>query len=327
MVKDELRNDNWQEASKKYHNWWFSPNENRLLFTKQDDAWRIGTIRRVHRQTRAARQTFSLTPDVCPTLPEDAVPATVIQIRTQIKVSGLGTMVATLVQEIVEEYDWQKYGWPTRQIVMPDDAGEEFALQIQQGQGQAIRDGSYKTGRSSSAYKSMNTKAVKGYNIIPGRSDDQSSYRGELGGILGIVVMAKAVCRKHSVNTGSLEIGCDNIGALKAISGGRTPNCRWNSYDIISAIKHEMETSNITWTFKHVTGHQDDKKTYDELDEWAQANVWADKEAKAYLTAYVRMNCPVLSPIKVKGQRWKLRLNGQGVTKNVNKAIYNEKWK
>lgn len=137
MVKDELRNDNWQEASKKYHNWWFSPNENRLLFTKQDDAWRIGTIRRVHRQTRAVRQTFFLTPDVCPTLPEDAVPATVIQIRTQIKVSGLGTMVATLVQEIVEEYDWQKYGWPTRQIVMPDDAGEEFALQIQQGQGQA----------------------------------------------------------------------------------------------------------------------------------------------------------------------------------------------
>ena len=59
MVKDELRNDNWQEASKKYHNWWFSPNENRLLFTKQDDAWRIGTIRRVHRQTRAVTDIFS----------------------------------------------------------------------------------------------------------------------------------------------------------------------------------------------------------------------------------------------------------------------------
>jgi len=63
------------------------------------------------------------------------------------------------------------------------------------------------------------------------------------------------------------------------------------------------------------------------LDEWAKANIWADKEAKAYLTAYVRMNCPALSTKKIKGQRWKLKVNGQGVTKNVNKAIYDEKWR
>jgi len=113
--------------------------------------------------------------------------------------------------------------------------------------------------------------------------------------------MTKAVCRKHDVTMGTLTIGCDNIGALQAISGSRVPNCRWNSYDIICAIKHEMETSTVPWKFKHITGHQDDDKSYEELDEWAKANIWADKEAKAYLAAYVHMNCPALSTKKIKG--------------------------
>jgi hypothetical protein len=34
-----------------------------------------------------------------------------------------------------------------------------------------------------------------------------------------------------------------------------------------------LQTSNVQWTSRHVTGHQDDYVSYNELDRWGQLNV------------------------------------------------------
>jgi len=143
---------------------------------KQGDDWRICTIRWVQQQTRATRHTFTSTQELSAILPDDAVPATVIPIRTQIKVSGLGTMAEFTMPGNLAEYDWQKYGWPTRKMVLPETDDEDFVRHIQRGQGKSLCDGSFKNGKSSLAFKSMNDKEVQGFNIIPGRSEDQSLY-------------------------------------------------------------------------------------------------------------------------------------------------------
>ena len=161
LVKDEYQNTtSWQEPSRKHHKWWVSVHENRL-FMKQGDDWRICTIRQVQRQTRATRHTFTSTQDLSVILPYDAVPATVISIRTQIRVTGLSTMADFTTPGNLAEYNWQKYGWPTQKMVLPDDDGEEFTRHIQRGQGKSIFDGSFKNGKSSSAFKSMNDQEVQ----------------------------------------------------------------------------------------------------------------------------------------------------------------------
>jgi len=40
----------------------------------------------------------------------------------------------------------------------------------------------------------------------------------------------------------------------------------------------------------------------------------------------MRMNCPELSTVHVKGFKWKVLIQGQLVTKSIKTKIYNEKW-
>ncbi len=225
-------------------------------------------MRRQQRQTRRARNTYYLNDLDCAQLPLDAKPATVHTVGARVLLQGTASIDAITNEELEEQdsYKWEQYGWPTRHVTMAPDNGEEFATLLRRGEAKAICDGSYKQGYSSSAFLTMNKNTIQGNNIVPGRKQDQSSYRGELGGIYGLVVMTKAVCKKHAVTDGAITIGYDNEGSIKALNNGRTPNCNWNSYDILCAIKHEIAESPIQWTFKWIEGHQDDHVATDELD-------------------------------------------------------------
>jgi len=51
---------------------------------------------------------------------------------------------------------------------------------------------------------------------IPDNKDEQSSYRGELSGILSGIFFTNELCRKKNVTSGKCTLGCDNTGALLA---------------------------------------------------------------------------------------------------------------
>jgi hypothetical protein len=75
--------------------------------------------------------------------------------------------------------------------------GATFCQEIERNKGKMVCDGSYKKGRSTSAFITISetTNIIKGTNVVPGRDEDQSSYRGELGGILGSIVCANEIMR------------------------------------------------------------------------------------------------------------------------------------
>jgi hypothetical protein len=112
-------------------------------------------------------------------------------------------------------------------------------------------------------------------------SSEQSSYRGELGGILAGIVYANTVCKSNNITEGKCIMGCDNMGALSASFGWRTPNPNWICFDLVGMIRyHNIRSSPIQWESKHIKGHQDDEKIFNDLTDESQANVIADKKAK-----------------------------------------------
>ena len=193
--------------------------------------------------------------------------------------------------------------------------------QVRQRKGLVVGDGSYKDGRSSAAIvvqhqrsknidpRKKNTQSV----TVPGHAKEQSSYRGELGGILAAIVYTNKKCKQNNITEGKCTLGCDNKGALSASFGWKTPNPNWVCFDLVSMIRYHLRDSNIQWVGKHIKGHQDDSKHFEQLSEESQANVIADKEAKSEL----RKNKTPTQSNNNEGQPWTVQCQGELITGNV----------
>ena len=119
--------------------------------------------------------------------------------------------------------------------------------------------------------------------MVPGHEAEQSSYRGELGGILSGLAYSHRILQQKGITSGKCVFGCDNKGALDASFGWKTPNHNWKCFDLVSDIRHQLRISPITWVMKHVKGHQDNDKIFEHLSVEAQAIVIADIKAKEEL--------------------------------------------
>ena len=131
---------------------------------------------------------------------------------------------------------------------------------------------------------------------------DQSSYQGELGGILASIKKVNQWCNENKILRGTCTLGCDNKGALNAAFGFKGPQPTWSSYDLVSMIRYQIKTSPIRWKHRHVKGHADDHSNYELLDTWSQANVRADKLAKEALDSEDDYDESFLLP----GEPWRL---------------------
>ena len=98
-------------------------------------------------------------------------------------------------------------------------------------------------------------------------------------------------CRWHKINIRHVKIGCDEEGAINAIrytyevaKSGR------KHYDVIQWIQQIIRNENLTWSFVHVIGHQDDIKEYHELTRLEQRNIEADSSAKNLVLSILSTN-------------------------------------
>ena len=185
----------------------------------------------------------------------------------------------------------------------------------------AVCDGSYKEAHGTAALViegETSENRFLGVNVTPGLPEDQSPYRAELGGIFGAIVTVRCICTLHSVTTGSIVLHCDCDNALKRLF---TPHSRLKPkmphYDILSAIRFEIEASPLQWSCCHVYGHQDDHRS--NLSREEQLNVEMDNLAKAYWThtAGHRAN----PQQRIKGEAWPLWIDGKKITGNFEPAV------
>ena len=197
---------------------------------------------------------------------------------------------------------------------LPDDGGIEFIHQLQQHTAKIICDGLFKWGKSSSAFLSIADDQIIGTNMVPGRKEDQSAYRGESGGILGSIIAVKLLCDKFHVTAGTVTIGCDCEGAVKTCENTSNVSCRWKCYDVVSRIQHQIRGTTIKFVFRHISGHQDAAKAYDELDKWEKANAQSDTLAKEALRKYVREGSLVIDTSIQTGDKWIITLDKTQIT-------------
>jgi hypothetical protein len=297
----------WDEKNMQYFKWLIS-NDNQYLYRKEEGEWT--KWRKDERVSR--RQRYVMTADTVQAIPQQARPCSVTIEQDIARLQSTGDQ-ATFEEDRSED---NTFGW-----IIPSLQGHEeeegiYARHIEQQQGEIVSDGSYKHNRTTSAFVVLPNKIINGSNTIPGEPDDQSSYRGELGGILASIVYTNSVCKKHNITAGKCKMYCDNKGALSASFGWKTPNPRWSCYDIVSLIRLQLAISPIKWEGIHIKGHQDDHTAYDDLDYIAQGNVDADRYAEAEMEIF-----RAISPHKIDGTPWTIKHQGKIIAGNTEKRI------
>ena len=93
--------------------------------------------------------------------------------------------------------------------------------------------------------------------VIPGSKNDQSAYRSELGGQLGIAAVISSITLPSDVPTNSI-MACDGLSALDQITASKTDfKVKGKHFDIISITCDLLTNTNLKVIPIHVYGHQD----------------------------------------------------------------------
>jgi hypothetical protein len=171
-----------------------------------------------------------------------------------------------------------------------DDHQHDIFIDIRNVTARAVSDGSFlphhKIGAAAWIIESYHSNySHDGRVLCPGPTKIQCSHRSKLMGLLGMVYHIHKICTVHNIADGQIEIGCDRMGAITAITSHVSLICSsWKHFDLISSIRKLMQQSPIKWTVRHIPAHQDDEIEFNNLNRWVQLNVIVDAGAKAKVT-------------------------------------------
>jgi hypothetical protein len=173
----------------------------------------------------------------------------------------------------------------------------------------AVSDGSLKDGIGTSAFiiEGYST-SVKAMNIVPGPLSAGDSYRCELAGLYGILLLSRLLCQLFDIRSGSIHIRCDNSSALRVLDPWYIPDPAAPSFDLVSALRQLLQHSPIDFTTEHVYGHQD--RHYAPLDRAATLNIEMDSLANTYRSHIAATNAQASAPIiPIAFEGWSVWLN------------------
>ena len=167
------------------------------------------------------------------------------------------------------------------------------------------------------------TRLAHGAGPVDGH--DPQSFRSEGQGMLSVVRLLYHLRQWQSseiVFSGILAT--DNTGLIDRVRDQTKirypiPNLIFQpDWDVVEAIVRTVESMDMEPVYRHVKGHQDETKAYEELPFLSQLNVDADRHAGAYRTAYgtYRPIIP-LSPTRPIA----LDISGQTIHRNFKSAI------
>ncbi len=117
-------------------------------------------------------------------------------------------------------------------------------------------DGSYKDHHGTLAYvieiEDVDNRII-GTNILPGHLNDQSALWSKLECHYGVVLTMNAICEEHNITEGSMEIGWNNIKALRyAIDLDYSIALNHTYFDLTTAICSQLKASPMQCKAHHV---------------------------------------------------------------------------
>ena len=148
----------------------------------------------------------------------------------------------------------------------------------------AVSDGSFLPPLSTASWIFSNeVDSLSGLCCVPGHKDYQDAYRGELGGLYGIVLIVWALEQFFPEDRYILSIYCD--GKEAGVKAGRPLDQAWGlfpQHNLLSAIWSLWSNLRSQLTFLHVDGHLDDHYDIDSLPLQSKLNVRMDFQAKEF---------------------------------------------
>ena len=289
------------------HYQWAIGADQEIIYQKQEKEWKIWN--RIN--TTSRKKKYTTAEEITTDLPENIKPCTVEKSNTNIYLQAIGQH-----EEYHDDESDYTLGWVEPTLTTATNYEESYADRIKHNRGEIVSDGSHKNYRTTSAFVVLPEKEIHGETTIPGEPEDQSSYRGELGGILTSIVYTNKICEKHNITEGKCRMYCDNKGALSASFGWKKPNPRWASYDIVSLIRLHLKKSPIQWEGAHIKGHQDKYTDYDDLDYIAQGNIDADHYANEEMEEYNESE-----RCNIEGIPWHLTFRSKTIAGDIEKRL------
>ena len=148
----------------------------------------------------------------------------------------------------------------------------------------AVSDGSFLPPLSTASWIFSNeVDLLSGLCCVPGHKGYQDAYRGELGGLYGIVLIVWALEQFFPEDPYILSIYCD--GKEAGVKAGQPLDQAWGLYpqhDLLSAIWSLRSDLRSQLTFLHVDGHLDDHYDIDSLPLQSQLTGRMDFQAKEF---------------------------------------------
>jgi hypothetical protein len=168
--------------------------------------------------------------------------------------------------------------------VFQSDNGRAVAEAIQQSTCLCVSDGSFKHMRSTFGFllegPAGEPGRIYGTSAVPGARQDQDSYRGKLGGIMGVLHVAACVAQVHGVTSGKLRLGLDGLGAMEQARLVRPVRPSDRSFNLLAEIRATCKRLPFQVKFFWIEGHQTER--HGREDYAGYLNRLCDNLAKAY---------------------------------------------
>ena len=95
--------------------------------------------------------------------------------------------------------------------------------------------------------------------------------------------MLDIIVRHNNITEGKVTIALDGLTAMQQAGGDWPLSLDQECFDYLQIIRAWIKLSPLTFTFRHVKGHQTDLVAYNQLDWWGKKNEDVDGMAKDFL--------------------------------------------
>ena len=315
----------WTDNRRNKWKWFYHPTS-RSIFTKHNDTYWKRYIPNSP-GGRIGNGTLFKFYNLSFSLPHNSQRCTIVRDHNKVRLKGFSSDLPTEEPPELLQED-RKMNWMVNNIYGINHS-QQLVQHLQNGETlMAVSDGSYHPqhciGTSAWIFKrSGDTVTVKGDNLVPGDPAIQCSHRSELSGIIGAVRHMNIICRRYEITEGNIELGCDGLEAFKVASRyDYDPTTRIKHYDLVSTLHQLIKDSPLTWTFRHVKGHQDNSITYDQIDEWGRLNIDADRFAKNRLQQAILNHDQPIHPTAINQSIPVIHFNHYNNNRYANTYIY-----
>ena len=119
-------------------------------------------------------------------------------------------------------------------------------------------------------------------------------------------------------------MACDNEQALQIFDPEFLPDPQQANFDLANALFHLLRSSCITWTCKHVRGHQDSRKRHKPLSPLERLNVKMDALAEFTRLYYSQVDNPLCysTSVPFDGEGWQLWQGSTKITDPLTATLY-----